>query len=110
MHELLTPAQMNKADQLTILGGIAGIELMEAAGNSLCDILLGEFPDARKVLIVCGNGNNGGDGLIAARVLAESGLKVDLLFTGNKVRIRGDAAIARDRLGSNVTIVIRMLF
>ncbi len=105
MHELLTPAQMNKADQLTILGGIAGIELMEAAGNSLCDILLGEFPDARKILIVCGNGNNGGDGLIAARVLADSGLEVDLFFAGNKDRIQGDAAIARNKLGSNVTIV-----
>ncbi len=105
MHELLTPAQMNKADQLTISGGIAGIELMEAAGNSLCDILLGEFPDARKVLIICGNGNNGGDGLIAARVLADTGLKVDLFFAGNKDRIQGDAAIARDKLGSNVKIV-----
>ncbi len=105
MHELLTPAQMNKADQLTISGGVAGIELMEAAGNSLCDILLGEFPEARKILIVCGNGNNGGDGLVAARVLADAGLKVDLLFAGNKDRIQGDAAIARDRLGSNVSIV-----
>ncbi len=105
MYELLTPAQMNKADQLTISGGVAGIELMEAAGKAVCDTLLSELPDARRILIICGNGNNGGDGLIAARILADAGLDVDLLLTGNKDHMQGDAAIARDRLGSNIAIV-----
>ncbi|MCP4182409.1 MAG: NAD(P)H-hydrate dehydratase [Hyphomicrobiales bacterium] len=105
MDELLTPDQMNKADQLTICGGIAGIELMEAAGRSISTILQQKFQLARKVLIVCGCGNNGGDGFVIARLLAKSGLKVELFIAGNKDKISGDAALALKKIESDVTFV-----
>ncbi len=105
MDELLTPEQMNKADQLTITGGITGIELMEAAGRSISTVLRQKFQDARRVLIVCGCGNNGGDGFVIARLLAKSRLNVDLFIAGNKDKIHGDAALALNRVGPEVIFV-----
>lgn len=105
MDELLTPEQMNKADQLTIAGGIAGIELMEAAGRSINLVLQQKFPQARDILIICGGGNNGGDGFVIARLLANSGLNVDLFIAGDTDNIRGDAALALSRTGPDVKLV-----
>ena len=108
MHELLTPAQMGQADRLTIDGGIAGIELMEAAGRAVADGTIASFPEARKILIVCGRGNNAGDGFVAARILARAGLQVSVFLTCLKSRFKGDAAIALDRLGKDVGIADKL--
>lgn len=113
MHEFLTPAQMYKADKLTIAAGVAGIELMEAAGQAICDVVLSEFSEAGKILIICGNGNNGGDGLIAARILSDAGLVADLYFAiqnrhGNideEKRFSGDAKLAWQRLPGKIQTV-----
>ena len=96
---------MNKADQLTIAGGIAGIELMEAAGRSISTVLQQKFRQARNILIICGGGNNGGDGFVIARLLASSGLNVDLFIAGNKDKISGDAALALTTIGPEVVFV-----
>ena len=58
MLELLTPRQMGLADQLTIDAGVPGIELMEAAGAYLAQVVQRNFAGIRKVLVVCGPGNN----------------------------------------------------
>jgi hydroxyethylthiazole kinase-like uncharacterized protein yjeF len=95
MLEILTNAEMAEADRLTIAGGISGIDLMEHAGKAVADAAASL--QGRHVLIVAGPGNNGGDGFVAARHLAESGYLVRVIFVGDKTRLKGDAAIAARR-------------
>src|SRR5437879_13829751 len=80
----LTAAEIREVDRLTTERyGISSLQLMEAAGKNVADAVLREFPSGlpRRVTIVCGKGNNGGDGLVAARHLkaAGSGPRVWLL-------------------------------
>ena len=96
MIELLTTAEMAEADRLAIAGGIAGIELMENAGRAVADAA-GRVLEGRRVVVVAGPGNNGGDGFVAARHLAERGYAVRVSFVGDLKRLKGDAALAADR-------------
>ncbi len=77
--------------------GIPGVELMERAGTGLAE-LTGELAPAGRVAVVCGKGNNGGDGLVAARVLRERGRSVDVLSLGDPGELRGDARVNLERL------------
>ena len=95
--ELLTNAQMNEADRLTISRGVAGIELMENAGRAVADSVLRRHPPGTLITIVAGPGNNGGDGLIAARVLKERGYRPRVLLLADVHRFKGDALIAAQR-------------
>ncbi len=92
MIELLTNAEMAEADRLTIAGGVAGIELMERAGRAVAERVAALSP--REVVVVAGPGNNGGDGFVAARLLAEWKYRTRVLLVGDRARLRGDAAIA----------------
>ncbi|HEX2295087.1 MAG TPA: NAD(P)H-hydrate dehydratase [Actinomycetota bacterium] len=78
MRPLLTPEEMRRADEAAISSGIPEAELMERAGRAVAraaiDLAGGRY--GRRVLVLCGKGNNGGDGLVAARVLAAEGLAV----------------------------------
>jgi ADP-dependent NAD(P)H-hydrate dehydratase / NAD(P)H-hydrate epimerase len=96
MIELLTTAEMAEADRLTIAGGTAGITLMENAGHAVADVA-GGLLQGRGAVVVAGPGNNGGDGFVAARVLAERGHKVRVSFVGDRGRLKGDAALAGGR-------------
>lgn len=73
MNELLTPSQMACADRFTMEAGTPGIVLMENAGKAVAAHALSRWPDARRIAVICGNGNNGGDGFVAARHLHEAG-------------------------------------
>jgi hydroxyethylthiazole kinase-like uncharacterized protein yjeF len=98
MNELLTPAEMGEADRLTIAGGTAGIELMENAGRAVADAVARRYPQgAPQVRVVAGPGNNGGDGFVAARILADRGFPVRVLLLGDPARLKGDAAEAAHR-------------
>ena len=81
--------------------GIAGGSLMEAAGAALADAVVELAPDGL-VVLVCGGGNNGGDGYVAARLLAARGRRVRLVSTTDDAKLRGDAAAARDAFGPGV--------
>lgn len=72
--------------------GIPSILLMENAALAVCDVAMDRFPEAGRVAIFCGEGNNGGDGFAAARHLRNRGLDVALYLVGRRDRVRGDAA------------------
>src|SRR5271169_511416 len=94
MIELLTNAEMSQADRLAIAGGVAGIALMENAGRAVANMTAALKPQGSRVIVVAGPGNNGGDGLVAARLLAERGYRVDVLLVGTVAQLKGDAALA----------------
>ena len=96
MIELLTTAEMAEADRLTIAGGVPGVELMENAGRAVADAVPRRLP-GRRVVVVAGPGNNGGDGFVAARLLAERGYPVRVAWSASASRLKGDAAVAAGR-------------
>jgi hydroxyethylthiazole kinase-like uncharacterized protein yjeF len=103
MNELLTPSEMAEADRTTIAGGTAGITLMERAGRAVADAIIGAFPSGKRVTVVAGPGNNGGDGFVAARLLAEHGYRVTVMLVGDQTRLKGDAALAAKTWPGGVT-------
>src|SRR5215470_4147308 len=96
MIELLTNGQMAEADRLTIAGGTSGMTLMENAGRAVAD-QVGRHILGGDVVVVARPGNNGGDGFVAARLLAERGYRVRVLLLGERERLKGDAAEAARR-------------
>ena len=98
--EILTGDQMRRIDRKTIDQlGIPGLQLMEAAGQGIADALLVDFPSAGAVgvLILCGKGNNGGDGLVVARHLARRGVLPQVLLLARGEELTGDAAVNLER-------------
>jgi len=77
--------------------GIPGLDLMERAGAGLAD-LVGALAPAGRVVVVCGKGNNGGDGFVAARLLRDRGREVDVLLLADVEELRGDARANAERL------------
>jgi ADP-dependent NAD(P)H-hydrate dehydratase / NAD(P)H-hydrate epimerase len=94
MIELLTTAEMAEADRQTIAGGVPGVRLMERAGRAIADTVRARLRAGSRVIVVAGPGNNGGDGFVAARLLAADGYGVAVAMVGEVVRLKGDAALA----------------
>ncbi|NNH32022.1 NAD(P)H-hydrate epimerase, partial [Rhizobium sp. SEMIA 4085] len=92
---LLTPAEMAAVDAATAESGIASFGLMWSAGAAVAGAALRLYPGALRFAVLCGPGNNGGDGYVAARRLAESGAEVAVFHLGDPARLHGDAARAR---------------
>ncbi|EPY01805.1 bifunctional ADP-dependent NAD(P)H-hydrate dehydratase/NAD(P)H-hydrate epimerase [Magnetospirillum fulvum] len=90
-QELLTVAEMSRADALAIAHGIPGERLMEAAGWAVARQAVHRLPRGR-IAILCGPGNNGGDGFVAARLLARRGWAVRVALLGDPAALKGDAA------------------
>ena len=92
--KLVTSTQMRNIDKRTIEGvGIPGLELMEKAGKGVAEVakeMLGDG-SSKKVVIFCGRGNNGGDGFVVGRYLAQCGIKVEFFLTAKKEEVKGDA-------------------
>ncbi|ESY09973.1 hypothetical protein X748_16190 [Mesorhizobium sp. LNJC386A00] len=92
--ELLSPTEMAETDRLAIAAGpLDGYGLMKRAGEAVAAVVLARYPAASRVHVLCGPGNNGGDGYVVARLLAETGVEV-ALWTSGEPRVGSDAAIA----------------
>ncbi|OZI18544.1 bifunctional ADP-dependent NAD(P)H-hydrate dehydratase/NAD(P)H-hydrate epimerase [Bordetella genomosp. 9] len=90
-YALLTPQEMAAADQAAMLAGHAGIMLMENAGAAVARAVRARWAP-RPVAVLCGPGNNGGDGFVAARYLAAAGWPVTVSLLGTVQALKGDAA------------------
>jgi hydroxyethylthiazole kinase-like uncharacterized protein yjeF len=88
---LLTPKEMADADHRTVAGAGPGPDLMDAAGRAVAEAVQARWP-LQPVLVLCGPGNNGGDGFAAARYLAALGWPVRIALLGARERLSGDAA------------------
>ncbi len=98
---LVTAAEMQEMDRQTIeVHAIPGLELMEAAGQGAALVLLTQFADQIEdgVSIICGKGNNGGDGFVIARELAAREVKVTVYLLAKTTAVKGDAATNLKRL------------
>lgn len=96
MNEILTVEEMAKADQLTISAGTPGRVLMERAGRAVAECAGEMVQSGASILVLCGPGNNGGDGVVAARCLLGRGFAVSIGFLGDRAALRGDAALAAE--------------
>jgi NAD(P)H-hydrate epimerase len=89
---ILDSRAMRRADRAAIRSGVASSLLMENAAEALVDVLQDSDSKWRRVVVVCGPGNNGGDGLAAARMLADRGHAVSIFTLADPESYRGDAA------------------
>jgi NAD(P)H-hydrate epimerase len=93
---------MRGVDRWAIEGrGVDSLELMEAAGRAVAEAVAGLAPEG-PVRVVCGKGNNGGDGFVAARLLREMGFEVEALLLWPGEELRGDAAVNFERFGGDL--------
>jgi len=106
---LVTAHEMQEMDRLTIESfGLPGRLLMETAGREATRFFIGTFPDCRnfRVGVVAGRGNNGGDGFVMARYLAETGVRVTVFLLARKGDVKGDAAANLELLAPlNIPVV-----
>jgi NAD(P)H-hydrate epimerase len=93
--KVLSAEEMQACDRATTeRHGVPSIELMRAASAAVDVFVREHFPRARRITVLCGKGNNGGDGMMAARLLAKAGLEVTTLLLGSQYELKGDAAMA----------------
>jgi len=106
------PKNLYRAEQVRELDRIAieqfdipGMTLMERAGSAAFNTLITHWPRAKRLAVVCGIGNNGGDGFVVARMADAAGLRVMVYLLGDRNKLKGDALTAFERLeGSHVNI------
>jgi NAD(P)H-hydrate epimerase len=90
--EILTTAEMRQADRLAVAAGVPSIQLMENAGGQVAALIIDRF-SPRPAVVMCGPGNNGGDGFVVARKLRDAGWPVRIALLGAPEHLKGDAAL-----------------
>lgn len=90
--EVLTTAQMAVADRMAVERGVSSLTLMENAGRAVADEVRRLKPPGSRIAVLCGPGNNGGDGFVAARYLKRASYDVRLHLLGDRASLTGDAA------------------
>ena len=105
--KIVSAAEMRAIDRATSERfGVPSLTLMENAGSAVARFVLTDYPQAGRIGIVCGKGNNGGDGFVAARKLTEAGRAVRVLLLCDPTELRGDAAIMFERMKA-VPLIVR---
>ena len=102
MTELLTAAQMKAVEQAAIDSGeVTGLQLMERAGRGVVEAVFEEWPElaatSHRAVVLCGPGNNGGDGFVVARLLKEWGWEVEVFLYGDAEKLPPDAKVNYER-------------
>ncbi|MEQ1653799.1 MAG: NAD(P)H-hydrate dehydratase [Hyphomicrobium sp.] len=92
MNELLTTDEMAEADRRAVVLGVIGLTLMENAGRAVADEAAKMTAPGARIAVLCGPGNNGGDGFVAARILRDRGFDVRVSLLGERAALKGDAA------------------
>jgi hydroxyethylthiazole kinase-like uncharacterized protein yjeF len=100
-HELLTVALMAQADRTTIDAGTPGQQLMQRAGIAVGQEVSRRW-SPRPITVLCGPGNNGGDGFVAANFLAQRGWQVRVALLGDLAALRGDALAHAQRWSGSI--------
>jgi NAD(P)H-hydrate epimerase len=104
--KILSAAEMQTCDRVTTGEfGVASLQLMRSASSAVANFARQQFPAARRITILCGRGNNGGDGLMTARLLNEAGCEVTILLLGDPDGMRDDAAQAWAELTADKALV-----
>ena len=97
--KILTAAEMAEADRVTSQKfGVPSLTLMENAGSAVAEFALKRYPQAASFGVICGKGNNGGDGFVAARKLRAAGKRVEVLLLADSKELKGDAAKSFEQL------------
>lgn len=91
---LYTAAQVRELDRLTIASGIPGFNLMTLAGQAAFSLMCNQWPQAKRCIVLCGSGNNGGDGYVVARLAHQHGMQVHVWAVTPPERLTGDARLA----------------
>lgn len=100
--KIVSAAEMREIDRLsTERFSVPSLTLMENAGTAVADFVREEYPAAHRIGVICGKGNNGGDGFVAARKLREAGREVHVLLLADPTELRGDAATMLQRMGQS---------
>ncbi len=103
---ILTADEMRAADRVTVERfGVPSIDLMRHAGGVVARFVESEFSGCLRIVVLCGKGNNGGDGFVAARALVEAGRDVHILLLGDPAELKGDAKIAFDEMHLEPTVI-----
>ena len=108
---LYTAAQVRGFDRQAIERfGVSGATLMERAGRAAWSALQVRWPGARRIVVLVGDGNNGGDGFVVARLAREAGREATVLQLGDRERLAGDAAAQRlgerHHVGRDVEVLV----
>jgi hydroxyethylthiazole kinase-like uncharacterized protein yjeF len=91
--KIVTAAEMREIDRATSQRfGVPSLTLMENAGTAVAEFVLSQYPSAERIGVICGKGNNGGDGFVAARKLQAAGRGVRVVLLAEPSELRGDAA------------------
>src|ERR1700674_3020053 len=91
--KIVTAADMREIDRVTSARfGVPSLTLMENAGTGVAEFVVAQYPLAKRIGVICGKGNNGGDGFVVARKLHQAGKEVRILLLAEHAELRGDAA------------------
>jgi len=104
---IVTAAEMREIDRATSARfRVPSLSLMENAGRAVAEHVLAQYPQAERIVVICGKGNNGGDGFVAARLLHEKGKKVDVVLLADAAELKGDAAAMYAKLPMRAIAVL----
>ncbi|MEM2874692.1 MAG: NAD(P)H-hydrate epimerase [Candidatus Hadarchaeales archaeon] len=106
----ITPDEMRRIEERAERMGVSRLMLMENAGKAVADFIASRMdPAGRRVAVICGTGNNGGDGLVAARHLAAYGFSVEVFLVGRREDVKTPEASHNLRVVSGMPSSIRLL-